>query len=131
MKSVKIQLPGIPARVLLLCFTLLVGVFAAPHLQAQTSSTPNTHYRSFEVKVDGWTQQEVDELREALPEGIMKLQATCAKDEKLLLAVNASYPKRVEDIQVEIMTKLRGVFAADRIHEIEKLSHQKTVNYCK
>ena len=131
MKYVKIQFRGTPIRVLLVSFTLLVGVFAAPHLQAQTSTTPTTHYRNFEVKVDGWTQEEVNELRQSLPDGVMKVQATCAKNEKLLLAVDASYPKRIEDIQAEIMTKLKGVFAPDRIHEIETLSHQKTVNYCK
>ncbi len=131
MKSVKINMPGIPARVLLASFTLLIGIFGSPHLQAQDTSAPNLHYRSFEVQVEGWTQEEVNELRQTLPENVMKLQVTCSKNDKFLIAVDASYPKRIEDIKTEIMTKLTGVFGADRIHEIETLSHQKTVNYCK
>ena len=131
MKSDKNEFPNPPRILIVACLTLFIGLFSTSATDAQPAEGKQTYQRTFEVKVEGWTQQEMDMLSRNLPENIIKINETCPEKNTILIGVDASHPKRIEDIQSEIREIFDGVFAPARIDKIKTIPHQKTVNYCK
>lgn len=116
------------------CTCLLFAIFTLSAQQASAQKTDSgspTHFRNFEVEITTWTDQDMDQLRRTFADKVMVLRQTCRKSNTILVAVDASYPKRVEAIREEISAELARVLSADRIVKIESIPHQKTINYCK
>ncbi|HLV52515.1 MAG TPA: hypothetical protein VKY29_00740 [Cryomorphaceae bacterium] len=112
------------------CF-LSLFLISASSAVAQDSGAEKTYHRVFEIRVDHWSADELQSVERTLTEGVMELRERCAEKQTFLIAVDASYPKRVGDIREEIRTRLEETFSPDRVHKIESIPHQKSVNYCK
>lgn len=99
-------------------------------LRAQKSSEPQ-YYHSFVVEfksLDQSTEQALGGLfnqREYL-----KIESSCREGNKILIAVNADYPKRVEAIKSEINEMLTDKLGKRKVVSVANIPSTEKNTYC-
>ncbi len=116
---------------LIILFFAIFGLVNALSAQSNESEPP-TFYRYFEIS---WTEM-TDNQRSKFSNSIanhpsFRIHANCPAGKKVLVAVPASYPKRIDDIQTELEELYGAVIPKSTLTSIEIIALPATTNFCK
>ncbi len=112
---------------------VIAGVFLSllnTSLPAQNSDQ-STYYRTFSVelkKIDQETEQKLNELFNQ--RNSFMIEDVCAAGSKILVAVDAKYPKRVDDIKVELLNIISSQLGKRQVIEVLSIPYDKQNTYC-
>jgi len=99
-------------------------------LSAQNAAQ-QAYYRTFSVELksmDEGMQQSLQTLFDN--RDFYRLEDICAEGNKILVAVDASYPKRANDIISELTTTLSDEFGKRKVLGVESIPHSEKNTYC-
>lgn len=118
-------------KVNLLAFLLLFssGLFFA---EAQTPPTQATYYRYFTVTLDKLGPAQIASLRSKFSENdAFSVENSCNTGQKILIAVDASYPRRINEIKKEIENIAAKALQGNTIITTEAIAADEKNNFCK
>jgi hypothetical protein len=102
---------------------VVIGILLSSEGQSQT------YFRYFEVEAE--ESFNPDELSNEVFEGsTFEIEATCATRSSLIVRVPATYPKRIEAIESEVLEKLSAQIPAEAIKGISPVKPIEVENYC-
>lgn len=86
-----------------------LSLFLAAQITASECHAQERYFRYFEVYSASISDADLIEIKSKLEkQEFMSLYASCPSSHKIMIAVDASYPKRINDIEKELMDMVVG-----------------------
>lgn len=99
-------------------------------LSAQNADQ-QAYYRTFSVELKSMDQEMEQSLRALFDNrDFFRLEDVCTDGNKILVAVDASYPKRVNDIISELTTTLSDELGKRKVLAVESIPFSEKNTYC-
>ncbi len=97
---------------------------------AQTEPTPK-YYRYFSVEISAPTDLEVNTIQEKFSERASIFSTHyCAQKAAILIAVDVSYARRIDDIEQEILELVKTQIPAGRLAKPSQISKTEKSTFC-
>jgi len=99
---------------------------------AQESSTDTaTYFRYFKLETGQLTSDQISKLEASFNNHkSIKLKSSCLDGKSMLLAVDASYPKRIEDVEAEIISITTNRLSKGDIRSVVSVALPDISNFC-
>lgn len=99
-------------------------------LSAQPSTSLD-YYRYFTVKLKKISPEDFQLLKSYhTEESVFTFEGLCDSNSKILATVDASYPKRIEDLKIELNQWIETKLPKAKIEAIETIGVSEKNNYC-
>ena len=112
---------------------VIVGTFLfglSLSLPAQ-DSTEQSYYRTFSIELKNFDQETEQKLYNLfIPIPHFQIKDVCTEGRKILVAVEASYPKRVNDIKAELQDFISNELGKRRVLEVVSIPFAEQNSYC-
>jgi len=98
---------------------------------AAQNSTDQVYYRTFSIELKSVDQEMRSSLNSIFNQReFFNLEDFCAEGKKILVSVDSSYPKRVDDLIAELDGMLSEQLGKRKIISIEKIPFAEKNSYC-
>ncbi len=115
--------------VLLSCF--LLPIFLSTTSNAQIQTEPK-YYRYFIVNTQNLSDGQLNKFIKKISENpFYEKPIPCLSENKILIAVKANYPTRVDDILSEITTTFKSTTDPSTLKSVEKTVPETSKNFCR
>lgn len=116
-------------RIFIPLFICLISVYQA---DAQKSiSETETYFRYFKLETGTLTSVQLTKLKASFDDHrSIKMKSSCVDGKSVLLAVNASYQKRIEDIEAEILSICSDHLSNADIRTVISVPLPDITNFC-
>ncbi len=116
------------------CLSLVFCSFILS-LSAQAQDPQNSaadYFRYFEVTTGALSSDAQQKISNAFSrQDVIQTKMFCTRSNKLLIAVKADYPKRIDEISEEIRKTLKAAMKETNVFKIETIALSDTSNFCK
>ncbi len=118
------------------CLKIFIALFicfiSGYQVNAQKSSSePEAYFRYFKLETGHLTSVQLSNLENSFDNHReIKMKSSCIDGKSVLLAVNASYPKRIEAIREEIMSICSAHFSRADIRSVISVALPDITNFC-
>lgn len=112
---------------------VIAGIFLiglTTSLPAQ-NSTDISYYRTFSVELKNIDQETEQKLHDLFSQRLnFTLKDVCTKGDKVLVAVDSTYPKRVNDIKDELLEIISNDLGKRKVIKVKTVPFAEQNSYC-
>ncbi len=113
-----------------LSLSFLLGAFSLLTFSA-FGQEQERYFRYFELAYDQAADVDQIDLKEEMrSHEHMEMYRHCPEQAKWIIAVDAAYPKRIDDISTEITERIAALIGLDQIKNIQSISAKERDNAC-